>query len=128
MVRGTQLAQMIKTKVWSRGAKEVHVRLSCPPLMFGCPYLNSTRNDELIARRVIDQLEGRHIEDDSITNPTEDVNGYLNSESGKYIQLIEAIRKEKGFTSLRYQRILDMVSVIGLSQNRICTYCWNGES
>jgi len=118
IVRGTQLAQTVRTKLWSNGAKEVHVRISCPPLMYGCPFLNSTRRNELIARRVIDQLEG---------HPTEDIGEYLNPESPKYVRLAEAIRKEEGFTSLRYQTLKDMVDAIGLPQCNLCTYCFNGK-
>ena len=119
IVRGTQLKNFTVEKIWNCGAKEIHVRPACPPLMFPCSYCNSTRtNSELITRRAIKEIEGKDIED---------VSEYLDHTSTKYAKMIEWIRKYLNITSLKYQTLEDMVEAIGLPQDNLCTYCWNGK-
>ncbi len=118
IVRGTQLKNETVRKLWQAEAKEVHIRPACPPLMFPCAFLSSTRRiDELAARRGIRALEGSDIED---------VNTYLDSNSPKYEQMVGWIGQDLGVTSLRYQLLDDMVEAIGLSEDKLCLYCWRG--
>jgi amidophosphoribosyltransferase len=122
IVRGTQLRETTEY-LFANGAKEVHVRPACPPIMFGCRYLNfsrSTSEMELIARRVINKLEGREVTDDTL-------NDYLNPDSEKYAKMVEELRKEQHFTSLMYQRLDDMIEAVGIPKERLCTYCWDGK-
>ncbi len=119
IVRGTQLKNYTVKKLWEGGAKEVHVRPACPPLMFPCRFVLSTRTtDELAARKAILALEGRHIED---------VSEYIDHRSKKYEKMVEWIGKELGVTTLRYQQIDDMVKAIGLPREKLCLYCWLGD-
>ncbi|NWF94344.1 MAG: amidophosphoribosyltransferase [Syntrophaceae bacterium] len=119
IVRGTQLKNYTIKKLWECGAKEVHVRPACPPLMFPCRFALSTRSiEELAARKAIRALEGKDIED---------VREYIDHRSKKYEQMVEWIRKELGVTTLRYQKIEDMVDAIGLPRQRLCLYCWTGD-
>jgi len=119
IVRGTQLKNYTINKLLECGAKEVHIRPACPPLMFPCRFALSTRSiEELAARRAIHTLEGKHIED---------VREYIDCYSKKYQQMVELIRKELGATTLRYQRIEDMVEAIGLPREKLCLYCWIGD-
>lgn len=119
IVRGTQLKNFAINKLWDCGAKEVHVRPACPPLMFPCRFCLSTRSiQELAARRAIKALEGSDIED---------VTEYLNPDSEKYQKMVEWIARDLEVTTLRYQRIDDMIKAIGLPREKLCLYCWNGE-
>jgi amidophosphoribosyltransferase len=119
IVRGTQLKNYTITKLKQAGAKEIHVRPACPPLMFPCIFNLSTRSiKELAARRAIRALEGKDIED---------VSEYLNPASEKYKKMVEWIAKDLGVTSLQYQQIDDMVQAIGLPKERLCLYCWLGQ-
>jgi amidophosphoribosyltransferase len=119
IVRGTQLKNYTIKKLWECGAKEVHIRPACPPLMFPCRFALSTRSiEELAARKAIHALEGKHIED---------VREYIDYRSKKYQQMVEWIRKELGATTLRYQKIEDMVEAIGLPREKLCLYCWTGD-
>jgi amidophosphoribosyltransferase len=119
IVRGTQLKNFTVKKLWSAGAKEIHVRPACPPLMFPCKFCLSTRStDELAARKAIKALEGRNMED---------VSEYLDPGSPKYQKMVEWINKDIESTTLRYQTIDDMVKAIGLPREKLCLYCWNGE-
>jgi len=118
-VRGTQLKNYTIKKLLECGAKEVHIRPACPPLMFPCRFALSTRSiEELAARRAIHTLEGKHIED---------VREYIDCYSKKYQRMVELIRKELGATTLKYQRIEDMVEAIGLPREKLCLYCWIGD-
>jgi len=118
IVRGTQLKNETVRKLWQAGAKELHIRPACPPLMFPCIFLSSTRRiDELAARRAIRALEGSDIED---------VSAYLDSDSPKYQQMIEWIEQDLDVTSLRYQLLDDMVEAIGLPKENLCLHCWRG--
>ena len=119
IVRGTQLKNFTITKLKNVGAKEVHVRPGCPPLMFPCIYNLSTRSiHELAARRAIWALEGKDIED---------VSEYLDSNSEKYEKMIDWIAKDLGVTSLKYQLLDYMVKAIGLPKDKLCLYCWMGK-
>lgn len=128
IVRGTQLRETAEF-LYESGAKEVHIRPACPPIMFGCKYLNFSRSRsemELIARRVINKLEGREVlggnkEDDELLAK------YSNPDSEEYANMNEMIRKEMGFTSLQYNRLDDMLDAVGIDPKNLCTYCWNGE-
>ncbi|MBP6941630.1 MAG: amidophosphoribosyltransferase [Syntrophorhabdaceae bacterium] len=119
IVRGTQLKNYTLKKLWESGAREVHVRPACPPLMFPCKFALSTRSiDELAARRAIRALEG---------SDTDDIGDYLDDRSEKYRKMVDWIAKELDVTTLRYQRIDDMVEAIGLPRERLCLHCWIGD-
>lgn len=119
IVRGTQLKNQGLTKLWKHGAKEIHVRIACPPLMFPCRFCLSTRTKkELAARRAIRKL-GK--------NSKDNVQTFLNEESADYQKMVEIIRKELGATSLKYQSLSDMVKAIGLPREKLCLYCWTGK-
>ena len=121
IVRGTQLREKCDF-LFTCGAKEVHVRPACPPIMFGCKYISfsrSTSDLELFARRAIDKIEGRHLENDELGE-------YLDPDSEKYLAMVEEIRRQQGFTSLRYNRLDDMLESVGVPVENLCTYCWNG--
>lgn len=122
IVRGTQLRETTEF-LYQSGAKEVHIRPACPPLLFGCKYLNFSRSSsemDLITRRVIARLENGNVTDEVLKE-------YADPESEKYERMVEEIRKELNFTSLRYNRLDDMLESTGLDKSKLCTYCWNGE-
>jgi len=119
IVRGTQLKNFTIAKLWNCGAREVHVRPACPPLMFPCVFNLSTRSpDELAARRAIRSLEGHDLAD---------VSEYIDPASEKHRQMVDWIAKDLGVTTLRYQTVDDMVSAIGLPRQKLCLYCWTGQ-
>ncbi|MHC4069957.1 MAG: amidophosphoribosyltransferase [Planctomycetota bacterium] len=119
IVRGTQLKNFAVKKLWDRNAKEIHIRPACPPLMFPCRFNLSTRSiHELAARRAIRALEGSDIED---------VSEYVDSNSEKYKKMVEWIAKDLEVTTLRYQKVEDMVEAIGLPKEKLCLYCWSGQ-
>jgi len=119
IVRGTQLKSFTVNKLWEAGAKEVHIRPACPPLMFPCKFNLSTRSiNELAARKAIRAIEGHDLDD---------ISEYINPDSKKYKKMVEWIRKDLDVTSLRYQTINDMVKAIGLPQENLCLYCWTGK-
>lgn len=123
IVRGTQLRETTEF-LYESGAKEVHIRPACPPLVYGCKYLNFSRSSsemDLITRRVIARLE------DSETVSDEVLQQYTDPESPKYDEMIEEIRKELNFTTLRYNRLDDMLDAVGIPKENLCTYCWNGK-
>ncbi len=123
IVRGTQLRETTEF-LYDCGAKEVHVRPACPPIMFGCKYLNFSRSKsdlDLMARRVICELEG--MED----VPLEVVQEYADPNTQKYENLLEAMCKKLKFTSLKFLRLDDMLDSVGVPQENLCTYCWNGK-
>jgi amidophosphoribosyltransferase len=122
IVRGTQLRETTEF-LYENGAKEVHVRPACPPIMFGCKYLNFSRSRsemELIARRVIEELEGGPVS-------REVVQEYANPDSEKYQRMVDCICKKLNFTSLRYHRLDDMLESVGIEPECLCTYCWDGR-
>jgi len=119
IVRGTQLKNFTVTKLWQCGAKEVHVRPACPPLMFPCKFCLSTRSiHELAARKAIKALEGHDIED---------VSEYIDHNSDKYRNMIKWIKNDLDVTTLKYQKIDDMIDAIGLPKEKLCLYCWTGK-
>lgn len=120
IVRGTQLKNFTITKLKNAGAKEIHIRPACPPLMFPCIYNLSTKSiHELAARKAIRSIEGKDIED---------VSEYLDPNSEKYKQMVDWIAKDLGVTSLRYQLLNDMIKAIGLPKEDLCLYCWTGNT
>ncbi|MFC1501074.1 amidophosphoribosyltransferase [Elusimicrobiota bacterium] len=120
IVRGTQLKNFTVKKLREAGAKEVHVRPACPPLMFPCKYNLSTRSiNELVARKAIRSIEGKDIGS---------VSEYLHHKSKKYRKMIDWIASSLNVDSLKYQVLDDMVKAIGLPKDKICLYCWMGES
>jgi amidophosphoribosyltransferase len=119
IVRGTQLKNYTIHKLKECGVREIHFRIACPPLMFPCKFNYSTRSlNELAARRAIRAIEGKDIKD---------VREYINEDSPKYQKMVDWIAKDLGITSLRYQRITDMISAIGMPKESLCTYCWTGK-
>lgn len=122
IVRGTQTRETTEF-LYDSGAKEVHIRTACPPLVYGCKYLNfsrSTSEMELIARRVIYRLEGGEPSQKTLEE-------YTDPNSDKYNKMVEEICKELHFTSLRFHRLDDMIKSTGLPEDKLCTYCWNGK-
>ena len=123
IVRGTQTRETTEF-LYESGAKEVHIRPACPPILFGCKYLNFSRSRsemELIGRQVICELEGAD------TVPNEVVKEYANPDSEKYQKMVDRICEKLHFTSLRYHRLDDMIESVGIEPEKLCTYCWNGE-
>lgn len=122
IVRGTQLRETTEY-LFESGAREVHIRPACPPLFYGCKYLNfsrSTSDMDLITRRVITELEGREPDDEMIKE-------YADHDSEKYQKMIDVICKQLHFTSLRYHRLDDMIESVGIDKDKLCTYCWDGR-
>ena len=121
IVRGTQLRETTEF-LYNSGAKEVHIRTACPPILRGCKYLNFSRSKseyDLIARRVIARLEGAFSEDKLAV--------YADPDTPEHARMVEEIRKELKFTSLKYQRLDDLLEATGLPACKLCTYCWNGK-
>ena len=121
IVRGTQLRETTEF-LYRSGAKEVHIRPACPPLLYGCKYLNFSRSSsdlDYITRRIILKREGDKAE--------EMLEDYANPDSENYKEMVEEIRKELNFTSLRFHRLDDMIKSIGISPCKLCTRCWNGK-
>ena len=121
IVRGTQLRETTEF-LYQSGADQVHIRPACPPLLFGCKYLNfsrSTSEMELIARRVIQEIEGE--------NKYPNLSVYADPDSTQYHDMLEKIREKLNFTSLRYHRLDDMIESVGLDRCKLCTYCWDGR-
>ena len=122
IVRGTQLSETTEF-LYESGAREVHIRVGCPPLIFGCRYLSFSRSSsemELITRRVITELEGSCPDRETLKEYT-DPNGE------KYQQMVDRICQRLHFTSLRYHRLDDLIEATGLPAERICTYCFSGD-
>ena len=121
IVRGTQLRETTEF-LYQSGAREVHVRPACPPLLYGCKYLNFSRSTsvmDLITRRVIKEMEG--------TEEPANLARYADPESGEYSAMLEYIGKKLNFTSLRYHRLDDMIESVGIDKCKLCTYCWDGR-
>ena len=120
IVRGTQLRETTEF-LYQSGAKEVHVRPACPPLLYGCKYLNFSRSKsdlDLITRRIIREWEG--------DNDVNVLGEYADPNSERYAAMLEEIRKRQNFTSLRYHRLDDLIKSIGIDACQVCTYCFNG--
>lgn len=119
IVRGTQLKDTIQ-RLYDCGALEVHMRPACPPLVYGCKYLNFSRSKsdlDLAPRKVIKELEG---------DPDVALDEYANANSERYARMVERIATRLTLTSLKYQTLPDLVSSIGLPKEKLCTYCWDG--
>ena len=122
IVRGTQLRETTEF-LYQSGAREVHVRPACPPLLYGCKYLNFSRSSsemDLITRRIIVRLENGRVTDEVLQE-------YADPDSPKYAKMVEELRKELNFTSLQFNRLDDMLEAVGIEKEKLCTYCWNGE-
>ena len=122
IVRGTQMRETTEF-LYRNGAKAVHIRPACPPLLYGCKYLNfsrSTSDMDLIARRVIAKREGGDVSPERLAD-------YANPDSKNYEAMVQDIGHELNFTSLRYNRLDDMIASIGLPPCRLCTYCMSGK-
>lgn len=120
IVRGTQLRETTEF-LYQSGAKEVHIRPACPPLLFGCKYLTFSRSSsemDLITRRILKEMEQ---EDRKI-----DLKYYVDPDTAEYAEMVERIGKKLNFTSLRFHRLDDMIASVGIDQKKLCTYCWNG--
>ncbi len=118
-MRGTQLQDIVH-RLFEYGAKEVHMRPACPPLVYGCKYLNFSRSRselDLATRAAIKELEG---------DENKDLATYADPDSDKYAAMIESIRERLHLTSLKFQRLSDLVDAIGLPKEKLCTYCWDG--
>lgn len=123
IVRGTQLGETTQF-LYDSGAKEVHVRPACPPILFGCQFLNFSRSSSemaLISRRVICDLEGTQEISDEVLKK------YADPDSEVYAQMVEEIRRRLNFTSLDFARMDELVEAIGVDKCRLCTYCWDGK-
>jgi amidophosphoribosyltransferase len=119
IVRGTQLKNFTIRKLWDNGAKEIHIRPACPPLMFPCRFASSTRTvSELASHRAIRELEG---------GKADSSEEYLDHRSRKYAAMIEWIRHDLDVTSLKYLHIEEMIAAIGLPEEQLCLYCWRGR-
>ena len=122
IVRGTQLHETVQF-LYKSGAKEVHMRSACPPIMYGCKYLNFSSSNsemELLARKMVQKLEG----DEGQNHLKEYADGH--TERGKC--LLKAICEDMGFDSLGYQSLDGLLEAIGLDRDKVCTYCWTGEA
>lgn len=119
IVRGTQLKDTIQ-RLYDYGALEVHMRPACPPLIYGCKFLNFSRSRselDLAGRRAIEELEEK---------PEEALAEYADPKSEKYAAMVDRIRQRLSLTTLQYQELEDLVGAIGLPKERLCTYCWDG--
>ena len=119
IVRGTQLRDNVKV-LYDYGAREVHMRIACPPLIYGCPFIGftSSKSDmELISRRIIEEIEG-----DANAN----LQAYATTDSPQYRELVERIRARFGLTSLKFNTLEILVEAIGLPKCKICTHCFDG--
>jgi len=119
IVRGTQLKDTIQ-RLYQCGAREVHMRPACPPLVYSCKFLNFSRSRselDLAGRKAIHQIEG---------TGDKFLDEYTDPDSGKHAAMVERIRERLTLTSLKYQRMPDLVKAIGLPKERLCTYCWDG--
>ena len=121
IVRGTQLRDNVKV-LYDYGAKEVHMRIACPPLIYGCPFIGftSSKSDmELITRRIIEEFEG---------DGSKNLDKYATTDSPEYKRLVEEIRRLFNLTSLRFNTIETLIKAIGLPKCKVCTHCFDGSS
>lgn len=121
IVRGTQLRDNVKV-LFDAGLKECHMRIACPPLVYGCPFINftSSKSDmELITRRIIEGFEG---------DANKDLDKYATTNSPQYQRMVEAIRKQLGLTSLKFNTVEQLIEAIGLPKFQVCTHCFDGSS
>ena len=121
IVRGTQLRDNVRT-FFDNGAKEVHVRISCPPLVYGCPFIGftSSKSDlELITRRIIKDFEG---------DENKNLEKYTQTDSPEYKRMVEEIGRRLGLTSVKFAKLESLIESIGMPKERICTHCFDGSS
>ncbi len=121
IVRGTQLRDNVKV-LFDYGAKEVHMRIACPPLIYACPFIGftSSKSDlELMARRIIQEIEGDH---------TKNLEKYATTDSPEYKKMVEMIRERFGLTSLKFNTVETLIEAIGLPKCKVCTHCFDGSS
>ena len=121
IVRGTQTRETVEF-LYSSGAKEVHIRSACPPIMYGCKYLNfsrSTSENELITRQAIAALEG--------DNKDYDIDKYCRQDTPEHQAMVDKIAEMLNFTSLKYHELEDVMASVGIEPCKLCTYCWNGK-
>ena len=143
IVRGTQLSETV-AYLLDNGAEEIHVRSACPPIMYGCKYLNFSRSVsdmELITRRVIRELEGLDAGEGSASAnpegmdktvsaadiPEDLLEEYADPATEKHARMVEEIRKKLKFDSLKFQELPDLLEAVGVESCKLCTYCWNGK-
>lgn len=121
IVRGTQLRDIIE-RLFDYGAKEIHMRPACPPLVFSCKYLNFSQSKsemDLATRKAIRDLEG-------VPSATH-LDEYADPDADRYHAMVDHIGEQLGLTTLQFQRLPDMVEAIGMPRDKVCTYCWSGE-
>lgn len=121
IVRGTQMRETVEF-LYANGAKEVHMRSACPPIMYGCKHLNFSRSTselDLIARKIIDELEG--------TEGVKYIEEYSNSSTERGKKLRDEICRRLKLTSLEFQSLEGTVRAVGLPAEKLCSYCWNGK-
>ena len=121
IVRGTQLRETTEF-LYQSGAGEVHIRTACPPLLYGCKYLNFSRSSsemELITRRTIKEMTGNAA--------NVNLSAYSNPDSPEYQEMVKRIGVQLNFTSLRFHRLDDMIESVGIDRCKLCTYCWDGK-
>ena len=121
IVRGTQLRDNVRT-FFDCGAREVHARISCPPLVYGCPFVGytSSKSDlELITRRIIRDFEG---------DPDAKLEQYATYGTPEYKKMVEEIARQLGLTTLEFSKMENMIQAIGLPKCRVCTHCFDGSS
>ena len=122
IVRGTQLRDNVKVLFDQAGLKECHMRIACPPLVYGCPFIGftSSKSDmELITRRIIEKFEG---------DANKDLDKYATTNSPQYKRMVEEIRNQLGLTSLKFNTIEQLIKAIGLPKCQVCTHCFDGSS
>ncbi|MCM1319212.1 MAG: amidophosphoribosyltransferase [Muribaculaceae bacterium] len=121
IVRGTQLHDNVKM-LYDYGAKEVHIRIACPPLIYSCPFIGftSSKSDmELITRRVIEELEG---------SPDKNLDKYATTDTPEYKAMVQRIADKFGLDSLKFSTLEDLIEAIGLPKSKVCTHCFDGSS
>lgn len=121
IVRGTQLRDNVKT-FYEYGAKEVHARISCPPLIYGCPFIGFTASKsdlELITRRIIQDFEG---------DANKNLDKYSKTDSPEYKRMVDEICKRLGLDSLKFNKVETLIKAIGMPKERVCTHCFDGSS
>ena len=121
IVRGTQLRDNVRT-FFEYGAKEVHARISCPPLVYGCPFIGFTASKsdlELITRRIIQDFEG---------DPNKNLDKYAQTDSPEYNRMVEEIGRRLGLSSVKFSKIETLIEAIGMPKCKVCTHCFDGTS
>lgn len=129
IVRGTQLRETTEF-LYQSGAREVHIRTACPPIMFGCKYLNFSRSSsemDLITRRVIKEMEQCGGQACDMRGDKIDLKAYVDPDTEEYREMVGRMERQLNFTTLRFQRLDDMIDSVGIDRCKLCTYCWDGR-